>query len=488
VEGCGVNQGTCQVAGGTRNGSGNSSDGGYGDNQAAPLTLFQYTTGGSFVNSLVLPQAASGANFPVSGEYGSSSEGTLQLSGDGKYLTILGYGIGAPTFNANPGAYSDLTINPGNTALAQSGSVTGQSAYTPVPRVLSLIDANGNVNSSTAIYNIFNTNNPRSAFTVNGSTAYVSGQATGNDNDATGGVFYIPVGGVVTSPTPITGFDATNGSGQQVVAQDMRTVQIYNGTLYVSIDSKEGKNSAKDFIGTLGNPPATSLYGSGPGPTQLSNFGSSNTGKWTLATGTGNNVNAGAGITAINLSPVNYFFAAPNVLYVADSGNPMNDKNGDNNSNGTANIGDGGLQKWVNSNADGSGTWTLKYTLYQGLHLVNNGGASGATGLYGLTGIVSGGSATLYATNYNLSGLDPTFLYIITDTISNATPPGTSLPFTQLAAAPPDSNFKGVSFAPSIPNGGVEITSVPSGLRFTVRTFISTVTRFISSSAMEAIR
>ena len=65
VEGCGVHGGTCTaVPNGTGTGAGNSSAGGYGDNQGAPLTLFQYTPSGTssagYVNSLVLPQTASG--------------------------------------------------------------------------------------------------------------------------------------------------------------------------------------------------------------------------------------------------------------------------------------------------------------------------------------------------------------------------------------------------------------------------------------------
>jgi hypothetical protein len=196
VEGCGVHAGTCTaVPNGTGTGTGNSSLGGYGDNQGAPLTLFQYKPAGAasvtYVNSLVLPQTGSGANFPVSGEYGSSTEATLQLSGAGQYLTIMGYGINAATFDANPDSYGAAPSG----ALAQSGSLTGQ-GYTPVPRVLALIDANGNVNSATALYNIFNTNNPRSVYTANGTTAYVSGQGSGSDS--TGGVFNIPVGVTTT--------------------------------------------------------------------------------------------------------------------------------------------------------------------------------------------------------------------------------------------------------------------------------------------------
>ncbi len=120
-------------------GAGNTG-GSYTDNQASPLSLYEYLPGvvnqAGPVTSLVLPQTG---NAPVSGEYGSSSEGTLQLSGNGQYLTIMGYGINAATFNASPGTYSPVSTN---TALAQSGSLTGLS-YTPVSRVVALIDASG---------------------------------------------------------------------------------------------------------------------------------------------------------------------------------------------------------------------------------------------------------------------------------------------------------------------------------------------------------
>jgi hypothetical protein len=514
VEGCGVYGGTCTtVPNGTGDGTGNSSVGGYGDNQAAPLTLFQYTPSGTssvtYVNSLVLPQVESGANFQVSGELGSSSEGTLQLSGTGQYLTLMGYGIDALSFNANPENYGTL-INPkgppNHGALGQTGSLTlpnqtatGQTTltecsddtaacypngYTPVPRVLALIDANGNVNTSTALYNIFDFNNPRSAYTLDGSTVYVSGQGSGCDT--TGGVFYSPVGSVDDSPTAITGVDAGSSSSCATsLAQDTRDVQIDNGTLYISVDSTEGKGDNRSFIGTLGTPPATSLFtpplpqtsGYTTGPAQISGLGNNGgTGKVTIATVASTNGNPlnnsstkvnGAALDAINLSPSGYFFASPSVLYVADAGNPKNDSNGDNNSAGTANIGDGGLQKWVNSSSDGTGTWSLKYTLYQGLNLVNNGGASGTTGLYALTGVVSGGSVYLYATNATINDLDPTYLYGITDTLANTTPPGASSAFTLLDTAPSDSNFKGVSLAPSFPAGSATITSSPSGLAVT---------------------
>ena len=251
VAGCGVVGSSCASV---PNGSGPNAS--FGDNQGSPLTLFQYTPNGttsaSYVNALVLPQAASGANNPVSAEYGSSSEGDLQLSGGGQYLTVMGYGLPYTAFNANPAAYSNLTFNPGNTALAQSGNVTSQSAYIPVPRVVALIDANGNVNSSTAIYNVFDGNNPRSAYTADGKNIYISGQ--GHSPDATGGVFLTTEGATNSSPIAITGLDTTGKTS----AQDTRTVQINttNNTLYVSVDSKEGKGSnARSSRGKAWNAP-----------------------------------------------------------------------------------------------------------------------------------------------------------------------------------------------------------------------------------------
>ena len=410
-----------------------SNTGSYTDNQAAPLTLYEYGSNGTgFVGSFQLPQTNSGANFAVSGEYGSSSEGTLQLSGNGRYLTIAGYGVNANAFNANPGAYSPDSTN---TALGQSGSQTGQ-GYTAVPRVVALIGQNGSVNSSTALYNVFNANNPRSVYTVNGTSFYVSGQ--GNFPDATGGVFYATLGS--HSATSITGADAGSGT-----SQDTREVQVYNGQLHVSTDSKKGSTN-RDYIGTLGAQGAlpTSEANGGNGPAMLPGFGNSGgTGKITVTASNANNVNAGlvGQNKTVNLSPENYFFANADTLYVADSGSPKN-------TSADSSLGDGGLQKWTMSD----GTWTLDYTISDGLNLVANSGAAGSTGLYGLTGkdITVDGvqEVELFATNYTIGDTDQTYLYGITDVLGDLTAQAGES-FATLETAPGDTTFKGVAFAPS---------------------------------------
>lgn len=423
------------------NGVYGATSGGYADNQAAPMTLFQYspvgTTAAIYAGALGLSQVASGSNYAFSGEYGSSSEGLLHLSSNGTYLTIAGYGVNAANFNANPTAYGTLTTDPTKpTALGQSGSLTGQ-GYTAVPRVVAMIDAAGNVDTSTALYNIFNGNNPRSAFTVDGTSVYVSGQ--GVSGDTTGGVFYATKGS--TSATYITGLDTTKNTA----GQDTRDVQVVNGQLTVSVDSKSGSGNNRDFVGTLGSKGVlpTDVANGGTGPAMLPGFGSSDgKGMLTITAATTNAINLAG--QKINLSPEEFFFANPTTLYVADSGIPKNTAGSN-----TA-LGDGGLQKWIFAN----GSWSLAYTLSAGLGLVPNTAVSGVTGLLGLTGQVIGDNVNLYATSYTIGDTDQGYLYGITDLLAATTKP-TGETFSTLAAAPADSTFKGVAFAPTA------VTAVP---------------------------
>ena len=403
VEGCGAYGGTCNaVVNGTGNGSGNSSVGGYGDNQAAPLSLFQFapvgTTSASYVNSLALPQAGSGANFPVSSEYGSSSEGTLHLSGFGP-ISHTSWDTASTPIRSTPIPFFTVPFprKPWRSPAASQAKATRRAAGRDVDRCQrqrQLVDGTLQRLQSPTIY--------AAPTPLNGTTVYVSGQGSGSD--ATGGVFFTPLGATNTAPTPITGLDTTSNT----LSQDTRDVQINNDSLYVSVDSKEGSGSARSFIARLGSagaPPTTTVGA----PVMLTGFGNSGgTGKVSITTGAnsnGNNLNAGL---QINLSPVNYFFANASTLYVADGGNPKNNS-------ATSSLGNGGLQKWINRSSDGSGTWSLAYTLHQGLSLVANSSASGTTGLYGLTGTVSGGTVQLYATNATILDLDPTYLYGISD-------------------------------------------------------------------------
>ena len=423
-----------------------SSYNGGGLDTAAPIVLQQFTlgAGGTTANaagSLTLPQAPSGANSAISGEYGSASEGILQLSADGHSLTMMGYGVNANTFNTAPlSTYGTTAL--GQTTSLLPGDQTG-TVYTTVPRVAALIDANGAVDTSTALTGVFNNNNPRSAATVDGSTIYVSGQGA-SKTDTTQGVFVATRGA-----TTATAIDNST---------DTRVVSIANtgsgNTLYVSRDFNPPNGGTQNFtnVSSLTNASGglpTSAAGLEtthiiPPASPLSSGG--NNGSINLTTALANGVNNARIGSFVYLSPESYFFASPTVLYVTDSGQP---KNG--NANKAA-LGEGGLQKWVLT----SGVWTLDYDLYSGLNLVNNANANsntptapGVTGLFGLTGEVVGDSVELFATSYGLNELSPSYLYEITDDLSATSPSQVGAEsFTTLYAAPADTSIRGVAFAP----------------------------------------
>jgi autotransporter passenger strand-loop-strand repeat protein len=406
--------------------------GGYTDNQATPIILEEITTAGVVVGEMELSQTtttnSSGVvENAISGEYGSSSEGSLELSGDGESLVIAGYGINAATYNTGGAAVY------GNAALAQTTSVPG-GTYTPVARVIADISYNGTVDTSTALFNVFNLNNPRSVATLNGSTFYISGQG---NKDATQGVFV-----------------ADDGASAAITinaSSDTRTVEIVNGELYVSYDSKQANPAGggiEDFGSTL---PASETSGTlltGLGPTV------------SLSNGDGNGLNGSTG-TAY-LSPENFFFANATTLYIADGGQPKE-----------GGAGDGGLQKWTyNTTSD---TWQLDYTLTAGLNLVDNSSVSsntdGSTGLIGMTATVNGnGTVTFYVTNSTIADLDQTSLYTITDTLADTTASQASgESFATLITAYDGSNgsatdnIRGVAFAPTAPASAPAPITVASG-------------------------
>jgi hypothetical protein len=83
---------------------------------ASPMTLQQFTLGANGTSAtaagtLVLLQTNLGANSAISGEYRSASEGILQQSANGQFLTMMGYGVNAATFNsASPSTYGTAAL------------------------------------------------------------------------------------------------------------------------------------------------------------------------------------------------------------------------------------------------------------------------------------------------------------------------------------------------------------------------------------------
>jgi hypothetical protein len=357
----------------------------------------------------------------------------------------MGYGVNANDFNtASLSTYGTAAL--GQTTSLTSANQTG-TPVTTVSRVVALVGANGSVDTSTALTGVYNQNNPRSVATVDGSSFYMAGQAT-SKTDPTQGVAYA-TRGATTATVIDNSTDArvvsivNNGTGNTLyVSRDFNPPSggTQNLTNVSSLTNASGSlpTSAAGLVTTHITPPASPLSSGG------------NNGSINLTASLANGVNNARIGSFVYLSPEQYFFADPNTLYVADSGQP---KNGNANKAG---LGEGGLQKWVRVN----GTWTLAYDLSNGLNLVNNvnvgvGGISGSgvTGLLGLTGKVVNGKVQLFATSYGLNELSQSYLYGITDNLS-----ATSLAqvnneqFSVLYTDPTGQmSIRGVAFAPAVP-------------------------------------
>ena len=361
------------------------------DGQATPITLKEYSlptaTSASLVLTDQLPTTGSNGNVGIDGEDGSSSEGTLQLSGNGEYLTIGGYdgnatakGIQSASDSANGDSFA------AGSPWGESTIALGQSSDTDVPRVAATIDAFGNVNTSTAYGdNTYNTNNPRSVYSPNGTTFYLSGQGSGTKV----GSVYTDQGGIYT--TTLGNNTESGGSAPTAIYTSVSTRDVleYNGNLYFSAD----QNSKKGDL--------TGIFEYSGAPT-------------TLQTSSGTRLTPASGMisgTAVNFSPEDFAFANATTMYVADTGVPK-----------AGGVGDGGIQKW--SLIDGA--WDLDYTLTDPNFVSPSSAPTashGETGFEDLAIDVVGGDVDIYAVSYTAGDADPNGLYAIVDGLSDTTAP-----------------------------------------------------------------
>ena len=162
-------------------------------NTGNAVFLDEYTPAGTLVQSVALPTVASGANKPLVASGTATSEGLLTLSADGHYLMLTGYGAALPN------------------ATSLAGSTVAST-----PRVIGRVDALGNIDTSTALTDWSDKNNPRSAVSTDGTNIWAGGAA--------GGVIYTTLGS--TTSTQISSTVA-----------NIRQVNIFGGQLYASTSS-----------------------------------------------------------------------------------------------------------------------------------------------------------------------------------------------------------------------------------------------------------
>ena len=178
----------------------------------------------------------------------------------------------------------------------------GVATATPatVNRVVGVIDASGNVNTTTALADSYSGSNIRSTASTDGNSLWTSGNG-GSGQGATAGARYTTLG-------------STAAIQLNPTTSNLRVLNIFNGQLYAS-------SSSGTFLGI-------STVGTG-----LPTTGGAGT--LTLL--------AGMPTTGTH-SAYDFWFKDANTLYVADDGSAANG---------------GGIQKWIQS----AGTWSLAYTL-----------------------------------------------------------------------------------------------------------------------------
>ncbi len=115
---------------------------------AAIVNLREYTPTGTLIQTIAMPTATTGPQFSFRQSITATSEANLNLSGDGRYLTLTGYDAA----NAEP--------------------IVGAN------RMIGRVDAFGNVDTSTASSTVYANSNIRAAVTYDGSQFWTAGAGT----------------------------------------------------------------------------------------------------------------------------------------------------------------------------------------------------------------------------------------------------------------------------------------------------------------------
>jgi hypothetical protein len=172
-------------------------------NSGSPVFLAEYTPAGVLVQAVPLPTEISGANKRLILNGLSTSEGMLQRSPNGLYLTVPGYdtAMGGP--------------RPLNNTLASTTN-----------RSIARIAYNEAIDLTTALSDYSSNGNPRSAVTTDGTKFWALGGA--------GGIRFATLG-------------ATTSIQLSTAPTNLRTVNIANDQLYISTASGSAVR-----IGTVG--------------------------------------------------------------------------------------------------------------------------------------------------------------------------------------------------------------------------------------------
>jgi hypothetical protein len=442
---------------------------------ATPFTLLQYSIGGtestpalSGAGSLPIPTSV-GVN-----SFSSKSEGALNLSTGGSFLTVNGYSAADDALdesNSNtPGIIDSVSANP-DTAP-------------PVYRNVISIGASGTATSTSA--NMFAGDNVRASVDI-GNGQFI---AVGNSSDGTTQAIAsagAQVGSYSSSPitpsqigpftvgqtNPATGLPYATGAtltADKIAKDDnFRGLTDYNNAIYLTKGS--GSNGI-DTVYYIGNSAGQTLT-----PSAIA--ASPSSAKINVLPGFPTSVNRNP-TTPTGYFPFGIWFANPTTLYVADEGDGVySDAVGGLQTNA-------GLEKWTFNS--GTGQWVQDYTLQAGLigHTYNAGAFPyllTAGGLRNITGKVnSDGTVTIYGVTAALAnlpttgndknfdqGASPDQLVAITDTLADTSlSQASGESFDTLETSNDGQVFRGVSFAPVAVPEPATLTLLAGGSAFTL--------------------
>ena len=433
----------------------------------SPLYLDEITPSGRLQGVIPVPGSELNTSFS------SKSEGALNLSSDGKYLTFIDYVAAPDTVDAS-NANTPGVIDPTN-------PVAG--AYY---RAVASLSADGKWTFTET--NAYSGNNGRAAVMakIDGKYYYYPAGNAGNGSNPQPSGVVLGAGAQIISPsslpesaqspglpTPVGSFNVTElGDAADKVGKDdnFRGLTLYNNVLYYTKGSGSNGVDTVYFLDTTGKacPNGVGL------PAANAALPTTDIASTLTANGLASNMCVLKGFpTALAKSatdasdyPFGMWFANPTTLYVADEGS------GDTAyANGSytaaAASATAGLQKWV-YNAT-SGQWQLAYTLQNGLNLGTPYTVKGypaginpvtklpwapaTDGLRNLTGKVNrDGTVTIWAVTSTVSGggdqgADPNQLVSVTDKLGATTlPSGES--FLTVVAPRYDQVVRGASFTP----------------------------------------
>ncbi len=171
-------------------------------NAAAPVFLDEYGPTGTKIQSVPLPTTSTEGNTRLTASGQSRSEGLIDRSADGRFIAVTGYdaavgATGAADGNVPGGQLSLTTTSPAS-----------------VPRVVGLVDANGNADTTTTLAGAGTAKIIRSATTTNGERLWATG---GN-------------GGIVTA----TRGSATSSTVAGGAASNLNALTVQGGQLFSS--------------------------------------------------------------------------------------------------------------------------------------------------------------------------------------------------------------------------------------------------------------